>query len=217
MDAKILLIALVIVAGIYFFPQATAKFAGSHSWEANRTGGAANLQCVRCHQYIVDEWNATLDSRNAFAKHRAAAGNASYTSALLNPNVTNTTTSKFCLMCHLAKITVPTSHSQILVRVCIDINCHGNNATTNNTFYPEAGSMGVKLGNFTNVHERWFDALSGFSTSLLNETGANYSQGFFACFGCHTQVGVNIERGGTGESYAHNDTSAFDDKRRRYL
>ncbi len=217
MDAKIFLIALLIVAGIYLFPQATAKLTGGHAWEVNRTGSAANLQCTRCHQYIVEELNTTLESRNTFARHRRAAGNSSYTSTLLNPNVANTTTDKFCLMCHLAKITVPRSHTQILVRACIDVNCHGNNGSTNNTFYPEAGGMGFRLGNFTNVHERIFDVHSGFSSGLPNETGANYSQGFFLCLGCHTQVGINIERLGEGESYAHNDTNEFAGNPRRYL
>ncbi len=217
MEAKpLFLLSVLIVTGIYLLPSVMARLAGGHTWELNSTGGAASLECTSCHQYIFDELNATAASSVVLAAHRNAAGNTTYTSTLLNPKVSNTTNSKLCLMCHLAKITLNESHTQIIVRVCIDPSCHGTNESTNNTIYPEEGSMGPRLGNVTNVHEPWFDGSSGFTSPLLNETGANYSKGYFVCLGCHTVVGVNINKTGT-EYFAHNDSGAFNNKTRRYL
>ncbi len=216
MEAKILfLLTTIVIMGIYLLPSAMARLAGSHTWELNSTDGAASLDCTDCHQYIFDELNATTKSREVLTAHRNAAGNSTFSSQLLNPKVTNTSDSKLCLMCHLAKISVSTMHTQIMVRPCIDISCHGSNESTNNTIYFEAGRMGVILGQ-TNVHESWFDQFSGFNSDFLNETGAAYSKGYFTCMGCHTQVGVQINRSGT-EYFAHNTTSAFGGNARRYL
>ncbi len=213
MDSKVLfLLSILIIMGIYLLPSAMAKYVGSHTWEVNFTTGAAGLECTKCHQLIFDELNSTTASRNVLTTHRDAAGNATYTSILLNSSVSNTTDSEFCLMCHLVKERVPTSHTQILVRPCIDTSCHGSNESTNNTIYFEAGRMGVILGQ-TNVHENWFDQFSGFNSELLNESGVYYSKGYFTCIGCHTQVGVQINKTGT-ESFAHNNSSA---DKRRYL
>jgi len=213
MDVKILLLlSFLITMGIYLLPASVARISGTHSWELNATGGAASLECVGCHQYIYDELSATADSREVLTAHRNAAGNETYTSILLTSNVSNETNSKLCLMCHLAKIRISTSHTQIIVRPCTDVSCHGSNESTNNTIYSEAGGMGVILGQ-TNAHEYVFDDLSGFTSPLLNETGANYSQSYFLCLGCHTRVSVQINKTGT-DSFAHNDSNQA---QRRYL
>ncbi|MEE8168160.1 MAG: hypothetical protein V3T58_04745 [Candidatus Hydrothermarchaeales archaeon] len=213
MEWKILLIFSLLIVGIYLFPSATARFAGSHTMEFNQSGGATEFRCTTCHEYIFDELNLTQESREVLLAHRNAAGNATYTSTLLNPNVSNSTDNKFCSMCHLAKTTIET-HTQILVRPCTDLSCHGDNETyENDTLYPEARSMGPKLGNITNVHERWFDQSSGYDSQYLNETGANYAKGYFTCLGCHTSIGVELNRTGT-EYFAHNDSNAL---QRRYI
>jgi len=214
MDAKIpLILSAMVVLGMYLMPSTIARFAGSHSWELNATGGAATMECIRCHQYIYDELSATTESREVLTAHRNAAGNETYTSTLLTSNVSNKTNSELCLMCHLAKIRISTSHTQIIVRPCIDTSCHGTNESyENESLYPDARGMGPKLGKI-NVHENVFDDFSGFISPLLNETGANYSRGYFLCLGCHTQVSVQINKTGT-ESFAHNDNSQT---QRRYL
>jgi len=215
MDAKILLIMSVLITlGIYLLPSTVARLSGSHSWELNGSGGAASLECVKCHQYIYAELSATTESSAVLTAHRNAAGNTTYTSStLLSSRVSNTTESELCLMCHLAKVTAASSHTQIIVRPCIDTSCHGTNESYENaSIYPDARSMGPKLGK-TNVHEYVFDDLSGFISPLLNETGANYSRGYFLCLGCHTDVGIGIEKTST-ESFAHNDSNQA---QRRYL
>ncbi len=213
MNWKVLLISSIIIAtAIYVLPSITAKLAGSHTWELNNTGGAVELRCTRCHEYIFNELNATADSEAVFKAHRNAAGNKTYTSSLFNPLVNNATDSSFCSMCHLTRINVTGAHTQILVRPCIDLNCHGNNATTNNTIYFDAGRMGLRLGR-TNVHESWFDRFSGYDSELLNETGVDYTQGYFTCLGCHTVMEVQISRTGE-EDFTHNDSNS---SARRYL
>lgn len=217
MDAKVLLLlSVLIITGIYFLPSAMARFAGGHTLELNSTGGAASLACTSCHQYIYDELNATSASEQVLIAHRNAAGNTTYTSTLLNPRVTNTTESKLCLMCHLAKIPINVSHTQVIVRVCTDPSCHGTNESSENTVYPDAGGMGPKLGNVLNVHETWFDQFSGFESQYMNETGVNYTKGYWTCMGCHTAVGVQINKTGT-EYFAHDNINAFNDQPRRYL
>jgi hypothetical protein len=109
------------------------------------------------------------------------------------------------------------SHTKTTVRACTDLDCHGNNATTNNTAYPE-GSFGPKLGgsdslNPTNVHMRIFNQISALDSGYINETGSDYKKGFFFCIGCHTQTQFELSQNGT-EAFNH---SIFNATKRRYL
>lgn len=219
MEAKVLiLLSILLIVGIYVLPSAMARIAGTHTFELNSTGGAANLVCTTCHGYVYNELSSTQESNAVLTAHRNAAGNTTYTSTLLNPNVTNTTNSKLCLMCHLTKFKISASHTQIIIRPCIDPSCHGTNESTNNTIYEKAGKMGPALGNVSNVHENWFDQQSSFISPLLNETGSNYSRGYFVCIGCHTAVGFEIHYNeSTPEYFAHDNLNAFGGKARRYL
>ncbi len=207
-----LLIALILTAGIFALPNILARMAGSHTAEFNHTGVMA-LNCLPCHSYIYDELNATQASRLVLQKHRNAAGNASYASGWLHPNVTNTTDYGVCQMCHVAKTPSSTAHTQIIVRVCTDLNCHGNNATTNNTAYRDAGRAGPNLGS-PNAHEAWFDLFSGQLASYQNESGSNYTKGYWTCVGCHTHAEVSLNLGET--VFAHNNASAFENTSKRY-
>ncbi len=203
-----LLIIFLAVMAIYVFPQVLATLAGSHTMEFNATG-TGSLECVKCHSYIFAELNATDDSRSVLQVHRNAAGNESYTRGWIAQNITNTTDSGVCLLCHLGQ--VQNSHTKVFVRTCIDLDCHGTNESTNNTAY-RVGSIGPDLGSKTNVHERWFDSMSGYDSAYQNETGINYTKGYWACLGCHTYVRVNINA--TEEKYSHDNANA---KQRRYL
>lgn len=205
-----LLIILLIVVAVYVLPFIIATLAGSHTMEFNVTG-AGSLECAKCHKNILAELNSTGNSRSVLQAHRNAAGNTSYTTGWLTPNITNTTDSGVCLLCHLAQVQVQGSHTQVLVRACTDLDCHGTNESTNNTAY-DVGDVGLDLGNKTNLHERWFDAMSGYYSTYQNETGANYTKGYWACLGCHTHVEVNINA--TEEAYPHDNASA---EQRRYL
>lgn len=209
---SLLMLAMVVIVGIYVVPTFMATFTQAHTIEVNTTGGLPELNCLSCHQYIQDELNSTTLTELIYIAHRNAAGNSSYTSGWLTPKINNQTNSQVCLMCHLAEFKITGSHSQTLVRTCIDVDCHGNANMTNNTAYPTAGRMGLKLGNVSNVHGRWFAGISGEPSRYRNETGDAYSQGHLACLGCHAGVSldISIDQG----SFPHTNASA---ERKRYL
>lgn len=204
-------VILIMVTSIYVLPLVVAKFTGSHTAEVNATEGVDALDCVACHGNILSELNATTESQRVYQVHSDAAGNTSYTSAFLNENITNSSDSKVCMLCHLAQSRMEGSHTQLVIRVCTDQDCHGNNETTNNTGYPLAGNISAKLGSQKNAHERWFDAMSNINSTRRNETGAYYSNDFLTCVGCHTGTSVNINA--TEALYPHGDV---DDPQRRY-
>lgn len=206
-----ILIVFLIVAAAYILPQVVATFTGTHTMEVNATG-ASSLTCTGCHGVILAELNATPRSREVFQAHRNAAGNTTYTSNWLTSEITNTTDSDVCLLCHLAEFEVGGSHTQVIIRACTDVDCHGNNETSNNSLYPTATGNASAMLSGENVHSRWFDEMSGYNSSARNETGANYTTSYWACMGCHTEVGMDINV--TEAVYLHNDSSAA---RRRYL
>jgi hypothetical protein len=212
MKLEVLLLLFAAVAGLFIMPEITARFAGSHTMELG-ADRAESLQCVKCHEYILDELNATVESRVVYAKHRAAAGNESYTLGWLNLNITNSSDFGVCQMCHLSQIAQNTTHTKAVVRACTDLDCHGSNAATNNTAYA-TGNMGPLLGE-KNVHSRVFDSLSSIDSTYYNETGDAYSKGLFFCITCHTEVDAQLTYpGDTIESFLHNNS---DVTRRRYL
>lgn len=206
-----LLLIFLAAASIYVLPFIAANFQGSHTSELNASGGVNALDCTGCHSNILSELTANAESTRVFQMHSNAAGNTTYTSNFLSPNITNSTNSRVCMLCHLAQVSVTESHTQLVVRPCTDLDCHGSNATTNNTLYPTAGNVGVKLGS-TNAHEGWFDALSGITSTRQNETGAYYSKDFYTCLGCHTGTHANINT--TEAAYPHDDAGA---SARRYF
>ncbi len=211
MRLSTILVIFLVVAVIYILPSVTARFSGSHTMEFNESTRTAGLQCMNCHTYIFDELNATENSRNTLQKHMNAAGNTSYTSGWLTANITNTTQSGVCLLCHLAQVDMPGSHTKTMIRACTDTDCHGNNQSTNNTAYRAAGRVGPQLG-AENVHQPWFNAMSSSVSRIQNETGSNYTKGYWACLGCHTSVRVNINV--TEVPFSHTNASA---SKRRYL
>ncbi len=213
MKTGMLLLLFAIVAGLFIMPELTARFTGSHTMEVGATG-VKNLTCTKCHEYILDELNATEASRIVYAKHKAAAGNTSYTQGWLNLIIDNSSEFGVCQMCHLSQIAQNITHTKAVVRACTDLDCHGSNTTTNNTAYAAAGDMGPLLG-AKNVHERVFDALSGIDSTYYNETGAPYSRGFYFCLTCHTEVQSQLTyQEGATEYFLHNDSTVT---RRRYL
>ncbi len=217
MTARALLLIGLGILALYMIPSAVARYAGSHTWELNETAGVEGVNCVKCHDYVRSELNQSSLTRPVFEAHRNAAGNQSYTSGWLNLTIDNTTAYGACFLCHLNQLSATASHTKVTLRVCTDLDCHGTNATTNNTAY-DAGSMGPRLGgpdelNPTNVHMRMFNQMYNVSSGYLNETGSDYKQGFYLCLGCHTQANIEIVREGS-EEYDHTDPDAA---QRRYL
>jgi hypothetical protein len=206
------LIIIIVVALIYVLPQIAANFSGTHTSEINISVGASGLDCIACHGDILSQLTSNAESTRVFQAHSDAAGNTTYVTNFLTSNITNTTNSRVCLLCHRSQIQITDSHTQLVVRACTDLDCHGNNETTNNTGYPTAGNISAKMGSVPNAHERWLDAMSGINSTRQNETGAYYSNDFLACIGCHTGTGVKIDS--TEELYPHDNAGA---SQRRYF
>ncbi|MFV2041114.1 MAG: hypothetical protein ACC644_03885 [Candidatus Hydrothermarchaeales archaeon] len=213
---KVFFLLALGIMGVYIIPSAVARYSGSHTWDVNESAGVTGVNCIDCHLYIQSELNATVRTQQVMNAHLAAAGNVSYTSGWLNLTIDNSTSYGVCQMCHLNQLSA-SSHTKTTVRACTDLDCHGDNASTNNTAYPE-GSFGPKLGgsntsNPTNVHMRIFNQASNLAGGHYNETGSDYGKGFYFCIGCHTQAEFEITKIGT-ESYNHSD---FNAAKRRYL
>jgi len=227
-----LLLVILLIAAIYVLPNTLALLSGSHTMEADVGTqevfkNPKSLECLKCHQYIYDELDLNPNSQTVLTAHRRAAGNGSdvgnYTTHWLSMNLSNTSDVSLCQFCHLAKvdITFPgaqlsTAHTQTTIRMCTDIFCHGNNQSTRN-LYPDAGNVSGTLGQVDNAHRRWFTELSGLTAPHVNETGANYTKSYYACLGCHTEVGMKV-------TFQNRDTETFnhydpDDENatRRYL
>jgi cytochrome c553 len=206
------LLIILLVLGVYVLPTAFARFAGTHTMEVNKSAGISGLDCIACHQIIFDELNATAASRATTQAHRNAAGNTSYTRNWLNMTIDNTSEVGVCYLCHRPQTDVINSHTMGVVRACTDLDCHGNNGTVwNNTAYPSAGQVGRVLGGH-NVHEPFFDGMSAYDSRYINETGSNYTLGFWACLGCHTEV--TVTRNLTKTPFQHNDPNQG---RKRYI
>jgi D-alanyl-D-alanine carboxypeptidase len=204
----LVLFLLVIVTGVYVLPSVIATFAGGHTMEVNESGVEA-LQCTDCHQYILDELNTTK-GRDVYEAHKSAAENTTYTQNWLNMTINETREKeRTCYLCHQPQMPIA-SHTQTVVRACTDLDCHGTNESTNNTAY-YAGNAGPRLGNQTNVHERWFDGMSGYDSTYVNESNINYTKGYWACLGCHTNVEVSMNV--TKETYDHSEVIG----QRRYI
>jgi|GEM_PF-1435664 len=78
MKAKMSLFLVAIAAtGLFAFPSVLATFAGSHTMENPPTNELA-LDCIKCHQYIATELNATTRSSDVLSVHKDAAANLGY-------------------------------------------------------------------------------------------------------------------------------------------
>jgi len=171
------------------------------------TNGTYALKCSPCHMYIMDEMNATTASRNVFQAHLSALDEQNYANVdkelnfSMRPPLFGNAKRNVCQLCHLAEQdsqAVDGSHTNIVIRACTDEDCHGNSTTRGvedvnlMPAYYNAGMVGKKLGNSTDVHSGWFKGMEQQSSIYQNEDGGNYSKGFYACLGCHTHVGVSF-------------------------
>lgn len=197
---RVWLIIAMVVAGIYVLPGVVATFAGSHTWELNQTqpqnSRVLDLKCGECHQYIVNE--ITLGNNNGLVgeKHLNASQNASYMNYVANMTVA-TGYSNMCKLCHFTNISATGVHTQVIIRPCTWSTCHGNSTDAGQPgFYAQAGAVGPKLGNNTEVHSNWFTALesSPTTTNYTSPDGvSNVTMGYYTCLGCHTHVGIDFD------------------------
>ena len=73
---KVVPIILLILV-IYMIPSLIATFSGSHTLEVSKD--ISNLDCVSCHEYVVQEFDYSNSSSLTFEKHASAANNTNYT------------------------------------------------------------------------------------------------------------------------------------------
>jgi uncharacterized protein YaaQ len=209
----------VVVVGVYVLPSVTAKFAGSHTMEfnASSTGqtNASGMDCGQCHGYISDELNATgtggtdrvlQQHINALEDTNYANDNTTGSGGFLRiGNYTGITKTSVCPLCHATETRIDGSHTQVVTRVCTDVDCHGYNDTKFGTSAIVYGGQNVtqKLNKSTDVHQGWYTALEAVNSgrAMANEseysqhsTGGKpaYGQGYLTCLACHTHFGMNM-------------------------
>lgn len=205
----LLTIAAIIILGLYVLPGVTARFAGSHTWELNRTGGASALQCGKCHQYIVDEAHLSGVVGNVTWQHRRASNESRYINAssiLIKVPTPQGNEYDFCNMCHVVESGISyAGHTKVTIRVCTDGDCHGDHTNASNQsyklgVYPTALNITQKIKASQDPHSKFYNGLAT-ATSTYSEEGdsesaeassGTYNAGFYACIGCHTRVGVQI-------------------------
>jgi len=213
-----LLLAMIVVTGVYVMPSVVAKFAGSHTMEANKTASAAGMECGNCHTWITDELDATSVATPVLNAHIFARGDPDYANLTtgeggvelnIPKNTSTTTKQNVCPLCHQAQTSVSGTHTRVVTRVCTDPACHGDSQVYGaNGSYPNAGAVGINLSNANDSHSAWFSGLEGYNSSRPIEfataaksgydyddmkliTGStNYTAGYYACLGCHTHTGL---------------------------
>lgn len=210
MIAKLTLLGAIVVLGAYVLPSAVATFAGSHTMEWNASANITGLKCGECHQYIVNELNATgvRKTENVIQSHLDAISDSNYTTWLLGKSFgTVTQISEVCQLCHYTNVTISGAHTKVIIRPCTEADCHGNatnanayNAITSGSLKTAVSSaylnIGPTLASSTDKHSKWFTGLTGDSGYKRYrqgvDTGTNYTVDYYACLGCHTHVGVNF-------------------------
>jgi hypothetical protein len=206
-NAKILLFISVLILGIYVLPSAVAKYAGSHTWEVNESAGVTALQCGLCHTYIKNEITGAInnDTMNA---HMNASNDSAYVGPGQTINISNTPTGSLddvCWMCHIQELdaTVSGGHTKVVIRVCTDEDCHGDQVSDDGVGSCEVFTSGFggvnsscnvtgKLNSSADAHWNFYRPLEGFNSTIGNEDGGNYGMGFVSCMACHTHVGLDL-------------------------
>jgi hypothetical protein len=212
-NTKMLMLMAVFIIGIYVLPTAVAKFAGSHTWEFNASTRVLGLQCGKCHQYIVNEINNTAANTfagSAIAAHLRRSNDTDYmntTGGPINFSRTagdlNATLDNICWMCHVVEegAGVTGTHTKVTIRVCTDIDCHGNQNDSTDT--PGSGTNCAIIGeekcnvtgrinNSADAHFNFYRPLSELTSPYGDENGGQYDYGFAACLACHTHVGLDL-------------------------
>ncbi len=195
-----LLIFILVLLIIYALPSATAKFAGSHTWEFNSTYGVTALKCGKCHGYIKSEMlsNKTPD---ALSSHLSASSNSSYVGPGKIINITRTPSGNYddvCYMCHVVEDTfTAASHTKVTIRVCTDVDCHGDSTnapgnTSCDLWDDEHCNVTGRINETDDAHRNFYYPLTKINTSYISEEGKAYDAGFVACLACHTHVGLDI-------------------------
>ncbi len=227
--SSVLMLLAIAVVGIYVLPSVTARFAGSHSMELNQTGRISSLQCERCHDYILGELGATSQATDVLTAHRLAAPEANYVNGSGILNITKTdalanANRSACMLCHLVTRNVTgnlnMTHTHTTIRVCDDDQCHGagveqaGDTTVGGVlaaWATDALNVSAKLSNAADPHSKFYNPLNVQPAYeyIDQQTGQNYTKGFYACMACHTHVGVsfNLSR---PNAIGFNMTATFD-------
>jgi hypothetical protein len=201
----------MVVTGVYVLPSVTARFSGSHTMEFNASGtgqtNATEINCGNCHGYISDELNSTgmAGTNRVLQQHIIALQTGEYANAtdgtpfLEIPVGVGIDKNEVCPLCHATETNIVGSHTQVVTRLCDDLDCHG---LTSNRPTEIFGGQNVteKLNSTADVHWGWYSAMAGVdsnrskanTTDTSGEHGGNYGSGYLTCLGCHTTIGVNM-------------------------
>jgi hypothetical protein len=198
-NTRTLLIFGLIVLGIYVLPTAVAKFAGSHTWEFNRTGGVTSIECGKCHTYIKNEINSS-DTVDVMWAHLNASANSSYVGPGLTININNSPSGSLddvCWMCHVVQnefATLGGTHTKVVIRVCTDTDCHGNETGPYPIFGEAIRNVTGRLNNDADAHYNFYRPLTAWTSAIGQENTSlpNYDQGYISCLTCHTHVGLDL-------------------------
>ncbi len=215
-SVRSLLLIGIVTMGIYVLPSVTARLAGSHTWELNQTAGVAGLKCGRCHQYIQAEAQAGGGALNVLYAHQNASNTSKYVNAsggYINITTPTGSIDDFCVMCHAMEGGITGAHTRVTIRVCTDGDCHGTHNTTATqtskvALWGQKLNITEKLNSSTDAHRNYFGPLNdqtqrtyaeetdGDTDDTLVDENAGityYRPGFYACMGCHTHVGVQLD------------------------
>ncbi len=230
--SSVLMLLAIAVVGIYVLPSVTARFAGSHSMEVNQSDRVSALDCEKCHDYILTELGATGQATDVLTAHRIAATNVLYVGedGLLNitANLTDAgladANRSACMLCHLVTRNVTgslnTTHTHTTIRVCDDDQCHGagvqqaGDVSVGGVVVPwatDALNITEKLLNPADPHKKFYEPLNAVAAYeyVDEQTGQNYTKGFYACLACHTHVGVSFNMS-RPTAIGFNMTASFD-------
>jgi cytochrome c2 len=204
----------IIVMGIYVLPSVTAKFTGSHTMEVNQSG-VRSMSCGNCHQYIANELNLSDGSLSDYVvdQHITALKNANYANAsntsapLAIDSISGATIDEVCMLCHQVQSGVSGGHTNVTIRACTDVVCHGYNSSANITLAYTNQNITEKLSSTSDAHSVWYNAMTdgspykaedvnGRAGDIANQTAVNssgyYTVSFYTCLGCHTHVGIDF-------------------------
>ncbi len=228
--SSVLMLLAIAVVGIYVLPSVTARFAGSHSMEVNRSDRVSALDCEKCHDYILTELGATGQATDVLTAHRNAAGEGNYVNDSGILNITETgaldpnANRSACMLCHLVTRNVTgslnTTHTHTTIRVCDDDQCHGAGVESVGettvggvvaAWATDALNITEKLLNPADPHKKFYEPLLGVQAYeyVDEQTGQNYTKGFYACLACHTHVGVSFNMS-RPTAIGFNMTASFD-------
>ncbi len=228
------LLLLLMIMGGYVFPNITGYYTDVASLETN-ISTAGELQCGVCHPDISGAIAYAMGPGavgEVANSHREASREPIYVGPGAVIDIPFTPTESIddvCWMCHYKENNDrigKESHFnrsegfEIVTRACTDLDCHGDESqTTSGPIWGEIRTnVTGRISHIMDAHSRFYNPLNTMDSTLENEDGGFYTQGYITCLACHTHSGMEFDvtrpnkyslvlRGGILESAAANLSS----------